>query len=71
MKIPKLKTPQFKMSNARIKSIDVPKAWLIKTVLFGALPFDTFPFVPPGSANGAVTGADLTLTSSRPRRESG
>ncbi len=37
MKTPKLKMPQLKMSNARIKSIDAPKAWLIKTVVFGAL----------------------------------
>jgi hypothetical protein len=37
MKMPKLKTPEFMSSNARIKSIDVPKAWLIKAVVFGAL----------------------------------
>ena len=37
MKIPKVKMPQLKMSNARIKSIDAPKAWLVKTVVFGML----------------------------------
>ena len=29
--------PKFITSNERIKSIDAPKAWLIKTVVFGAL----------------------------------
>ena len=33
----KFKTPKFITSNERIKSIDAPKAWLIKTVVFGAL----------------------------------
>ena len=37
MKIPKLKMPKFMASNARIKSIDAPKTWLVKTVVFGAL----------------------------------
>lgn len=37
MKMPKLKTPKFMSSNARIKSIDAPKTWLVKTVVFGAL----------------------------------
>jgi hypothetical protein len=37
MKIPKLKMPKFITSSERIKSIGAPKAWLIKTVVFGAL----------------------------------
>jgi hypothetical protein len=37
MKTPKFKMPKFITSNERIKSIDAPKAWLIKTVVFGAL----------------------------------
>ena len=37
MNTPKLKMPKFMSSDARIKSIDAPKAWLIKAVVFGAL----------------------------------
>jgi hypothetical protein len=33
----KLKMPKFITSNERIKSIDAPKGWLIKAVVFGAL----------------------------------